>query len=365
MCKLYKVISGLIILLAGISSAKDVTLCGTIIDTVLETGSAIDPVLKIMPAKARLVSIDGMCQQDESTISKYFATTSSDGKFSVTMNLPETCKSGRYYITAACTTSSNTVLYKSYSLFRDSILEKIQVNFVRQNTYVVKTIKDSSYSHSISFIQSPQIKGGDTMKLRITTMANIDNADTLKYADCSSMIQLTTSNGRVFFESLVGCNYPSFTLLTQKNSYFANELDIVIPKDLRLTHPEFTSDRTVILTFKVGSKKESYSFTVLDPDIKVDDITGTVKTNKNKTNDGYANMSRRANSLFLDISRSGNYSVELFSPNGRLIQNIAQNHHFESGKHSLVIDKSDVNSSQMIIARLECDGVKAFTFLLK
>lgn len=365
MCKLYKVVSGLIMLLAGISSARDVTIYGTIIDTVLETGSAIDPVLKILPATARSVSIDGMCQEKESTLSKYFAKTGSDGKFSVTMNLPETCESGRFYITAACTTSSNTVLYNSFSVPGDSLSEKISLNFVRQNTYVVKTIKDSSYSHSISFIQSPQCKGGDTIKLKFRTMTNIDNADTLKSPDCGSMVQLTTSTGKVLFEKYVGCNYSSYTLLTQKNSYFEQEFTIVIPKDLRLTHPEFTYDRTVNLTFRVGSTKESYSFTVLDSDIKVEDGTAVQKIHKGKTIDGSMNLSKNTQYLLLDINRSGNYSVELFAPDGRLIQCVVQNQHFESGKHPLFIDRTNVNLSQVILARLKVDGAMESAFLLK
>lgn len=365
MCKLCKLISGLIILLAGISSARDLTVYGTIIDTVLETGSAIDPVLKIKPASACPVYINARCQEEESTLSKYFATTGSDGKFSIKMNLPETCMYNRFYITAACTTSSNTVLYKYYSIPSDSMFEKVLINVVRQNTYVTKTIKDSSYSHSVSFIVSPQFKGGDTMKLNIRTMANVDNPDTLKYPDCKSMVQLTTSTGKILFERSVGCNNSLFTLLTQKNSYLEQQLDIVIPTDLWLTHPEFKNDRTLKLTFQNGSKIESYSFTVLDSDIKVVDVTGVQKAHKGKTNDCSANLSKNSHELFLDISRSGIYSLELFAPNGRLLQSIAQNQHFESGKHSLVINKSNVHSSQVIIARLIEDGVKASTFLLK
>lgn len=365
MCKLYKVIICLNLFWAGISFAGDVTIYGTIIDSVLATGSAIDPVLKIMPDKARSVYIDGMCQEEESTISKYFATTGSDGKFSVTMNLPDACTYGRFYITAVCTTSSNTVLYNRYNIPGDSIPGKMQVNFVRQNTYVVKTIKGSSYSHYISFIRPPQFRGGDTLKLKIRTMADVDNADTLQYADCSSMIQLTTTSGKVFFERLVGCNYSTFTLLTQKNSYFEQELNIVIPKDLRLTHPEFANDRTVNATFRIGSQKESYSFTVLDTDIKVDDLTGILKGSAGKTIDGYAHLSKEAHNLFLHVSRSGNYSLELFAPDGRLIQSIAHDQHFDSGKHSFTINKTNVNSNHMIIARLKAEGIMTTAFIVK
>jgi hypothetical protein len=366
MCKLFKIVSSLIILLAGISNAREVTLYGTIIDTVLETGSGIDPVLKIAPAKACSVNVEAGCQE-EFPLDKYFAKTDDDGKFSVKVNLPATCKYGSFFIVAACSTSNKTKLYKSYTVPKDSLFEQIKVDFVKQSEYITKTIRDSSYMHSISFNKPPTIKSGDTLKLSVITMALIDNPDTLRYPECGGIIELAISNGMIMAEQNVTCSDPSFTYLQQKNSYFEQLAKIVIPKNLQLNHPDFKADRTVKLIFRVGTVQpvESYSFTVIDSDIKVNDLTSTRKPLKCVTNEGSANISIKAHDIFLNIYKAGNYSVDLFSPNGRLIQSIMQNQHLESGKHSFAINKSVENSSQMTIARLRGDGVNASTFLLK
>jgi hypothetical protein len=355
---------GLIVLLASVLFAKEVTVYGTVIDTVFETGGGKEPVLKIAPAQACSVFISAGCT--EQPASKYFARTGSDGNFSVKINLPDTCQYGQYNFNVACTTSNKSSLYQNIFISDDSPVESIKANLTRQIDYIRDSIQNSGYSYYLSFSKPSQTKGGDTLRIRLVTKALVDNPDTLK-SGCGGLLSLATSTNMVVAEQSIKCNYPSFTFLSQKNSYFEQLIEMVIPKDLQQRKPDFKTDRTLTLSLRMGSSEKiiRYSFTVLDTDIIINNTTSVQKSQRIKTSNSFANLSMNWNNLYLDIGRAGNYSVELFSPNGRLIQRIAQNQYFENGKHTFTVNTSSVNSSQILLARLKGDGVKASTILLK
>ncbi|MBN1601983.1 MAG: hypothetical protein JW915_10260 [Chitinispirillaceae bacterium] len=362
MCKKCMLVISCIILVAFISFAKEVVISGTFIDTVLETGTGLDPILKIVPLRERSIAILSRCTEEP--YSKYFAKTNNAGVFSVTINLPETCIYGSHAIIVACTTCNFQSIYTPP---QDSQYEQIRVNFVQQKEYVRKIVPVVSYEHSVAFTKTRQIRGGDTLTIIARTRAIADNPDTVKYPECGSVIQLTTSTGTVVKEELIGCNYPSFTYISRKNSYFDENLTIVIPENLHLIYPDFKSDRTLKILRKMnsGEQTEPYSFTVVDSDIKVVDVTstGTESYQKYKVKDDIANISIKADKVFFDISKSGNYSAGLFSADGRLIQSLAKNQHFGPGKHTFIMNKC--NSSQMVILRLKSDEVTMSTILLR
>jgi hypothetical protein len=338
-------------------SAKEVTVYGAITDTVLETGSGIDPVLKIGPAVGLPVAITAGCIE-ENPVDNYFAVTDIGGTFSVTINLPETCKYQSYYITVACTTAGKARLYRSYSPPKDSLFEKSNVTFVKQKQYVAKNFPDSSYVHQLGIYGPQQVKSGDTLEIVARTMAAVDNADTVPYPRCGSTVQITTSSGTVIQELPVTCNYPRFTYLSQKNSYFETPFAVVIPKNLQQSHPDFREDRTIKVRYTLGNgqQTEPYRFTVIDSDIKVVNLTNTQHGRTNKTINRFANMSIVADGVLLDIYRAGTYSLELFGADGRLIKGLVQNRHFEPGNHTLGISGS--KASTMMIVRLTSADTK-------
>lgn len=308
----------------------------------------------------RSIAILSRCTEEP--YSKYFAKTNNAGVFSVTINLPETCIYGSHAIIVACTTCNFQSIYTPP---QDSQYEQIRVNFIQQKEYVRKIVPVVSYEHSVAFTKTRQIRGGDTLTIIAKTRAIADNPDTVKYPECGSVIQLTTSTGALVKEEPIGCNYPSFTYISQKNSYFDKNLTIVIPENLHLIYPDFKSDRTLKILRKMnsGEQTDPYSFTVVDSDIKVVAVTGTGNFHKYKAPDNTSSMSIKADQVFLEISRAGNYSAGLFSPDGRLIQSLAKNQHFGPGKHTFIMNKC--NSSQMVILRLKSNEVTMSTILLR
>ena len=76
-----------VLLFANGLLAKMVTISGTVTDTVLETGSGKEPVLKIIPIEACSISISAGCTETE--LDKYFVKTDKSGYYSMMVNLPD------------------------------------------------------------------------------------------------------------------------------------------------------------------------------------------------------------------------------------------------------------------------------------
>jgi hypothetical protein len=346
--------------------ARVVTISGTVTDTILETGNGKDPVLKIVPVEACSVSIVAGCNEQQPW-DKYFATTDKNGRYSLTINLPETCTFKRYYFTINGKTSTTTTIPIGTILTPVDSISDTLIRDLKAQHPLLDTISSDSYSYRFEVLSKPIIRGGDILPFQYKMTRLVGTPDTLHFNKCQYRMLLLTTSKDTVYDTSFNCHDSAFTIIIPKNGTIGDLNYIPLPKDLQKTNSTFALDRKLTLIFKFFNYDVSYttSFNVIDTDISLENPTAIYNQKKIHFNNSIPLLSTIANKLHLSIIKPGIYSIDLFTLDGRMQQSIAKNQYFSTGENVYDICNIATNSSKMLIAKIQGNGISSTAIVNK
>lgn len=334
------------------SFAKNVIFSGQFIDTVLVTEEAKGPHLSITPVESCKVIIFAGC--NEGTKDQYFATTDKNGIFSAELNLDENC-TDNMVVTANAVIGSDTVA-NIYIIFRaDTLLDTLRSDLSICPKSKNDTVDFHGYTFGIHTITPDLVCSGDSLMAHCTIESTTDNNDTLHFlSDCRIKTQLVTSSGDTVSSNSFICG--SRVLHLEKDIFTMHNINIPIPEGLQNSHPDFAKDRklTLVIRFNIDSNIfDTVSFRVIDKSIPVQPVTSTNSQNITKLQTSAVKLSSRSSMVQVYLSESGTYSIDLFSIDGRLLQQIVRNERLNEGEHVFDIKGIRAGASKAVIARVK------------
>lgn len=360
---MYKVLFCFVLFFTNTSLAKMVTITGTVTDTILETGSGKEPVLKIVPIEACSISISAGCT--ETVLDKYFVKTDKSGCYSLTVNLPEVCVYKFYLFRFDGKTSTQTTVSSAIGIPADSITPVLKRDLNIPHQIPGDSVKTAQYLHRFSMQTNPFIHGGDTVTVKQVIYGLSDNPDTLRFKKCIQKILLLTTSKDTIYNADFNCQDNGSWIQLKKGTYTYFDFKVPVPKDLQKTNTSFAQDRKLTLELKLYDYDIGYTtaFQVIDTDIKVDKLTVANYLKKSVVSNPKALLSVEANKLHLLVNQSGIYSIDLFSLDGRSTGHIAKDQYLNAGEHIYTMSKEAENSSRLQIVKLKGNGISASTLM--
>ncbi|HEX2957866.1 MAG TPA: hypothetical protein VHO70_13605 [Chitinispirillaceae bacterium] len=361
---IYKALCCLILIFTSGSLAKMVTISGTVTDTVLETGSGKEPVLKVIPVEACSISISAGCT--ETVLDKYFVKTDKSGYYSLTVNLPDECTYPTYLFRIDGKAGSKTITSSVFGIPVDSMKSSLKKDLYVPHQIPWDSVKTTEYAHQFNLITNNVIRGGDTMVVYHKILGLSDNADTLHFNKCKHRILLLTSSNDTVYNSDFNCKDSGSWLHLQKGWSTSYSFKVPVPVDLQKTNASFVQDRKLTLELKLNDHDITYTtpaFLVIDTDIKIDNGTAVRTLKQSMDNRSKTGFLARSNQLHLVISQPGIYSIALFSLDGRSVGHIVKDQYFSAGEHLFKINNISENSSKLLIAKFKGNGFSASTLI--
>lgn len=120
----------------------------------------------------------------------------------------------------------------------------------------------------------------------------------------------------------------------------------------------------MVIRFNVDSNIfDTVSFQVIDKSIPVQPVTSTRSQNIMKLQSSAVKLTSKSSLIQVYLSESGMYSIDLFSIDGRLLQQIVRNERLNEGEHIFDIKRIRTRASKAIIARVK-NGNRVLTSLI-
>jgi hypothetical protein len=341
-----------------------VTISGTVTDTILETGSGKEPVLKILPVEACSIAISAGCT--ETVLDKYFVKTDKSGFYSLAVNLPDECTYNLYLFDFAGKAGTKTTAPSGLGIAVDSMTSSLKKDLYIPHQIPRDSVKTAQYAHYFDLRTNSTVHGGDTITVTHRIYGLSDNPDTLRYKECSHRILLLTTSGDTVYNDQAECRDGGSWVYLKKGWYTAFTFKVPVPVDLHKTSASFAQDRKLSLVLKLNDHDISYTtppFLVIDTDIKMDNMTAIHSINPKVQIDSKSVLSAQSNQLHLFLKQSGIYSIELFSLDGRSIGHIVKDQYISAGEHTFTMYNMDGNSLKLQIAKLKGNGISASTLV--
>lgn len=357
---IYKTVIVFVLLFAGWSLAKNVTISGMVTDTVLEIGSGKEPVLKVVPVEACSISISAGCT--ETVLDKYFVKTDNSGYYSLTVNLPDECTYDSYLFSFDGKTNTKTTASSIFLIKVDSMSSSLKKDLHISHEIPTDSVKKTHYAHYFSIGANNSIHDGDTMDVYHKIRCLSDNADTLHFNKCMHRILLLTSSNDTVYNSDFNCKDSGLWLHMQKEWTMPYSFKVPVPVDLQKTNASFAKDRKLTLELKLYDHDITYTtpaFLVIDKDIKIENETAIRAFKQSMDNRSKTVFSVRSNRLHVVISQPGIYSMTLFTLDGRSVGHLVRDQYFSAGEHSFAINKLSECSSKLLIAKFKGNGFSA------
>lgn len=367
MCKyIYRALFCVILFCINILFAKVVTISGTVTDTILETGNGKDPVLKFVPVEACSVSISAGCT--ETVLDKYFVKTDKFGFYSLTVELPETCVYKYYLFRINGKTSTQTMTPSGLGIPEDSITTTLKKDLTISHEIPRDSVKTAQYMHYFTLQANNFIHGGDTVTVSHSIRGLSDNPDTLLFKKCIyRILLLTTSKDTVYNADFNSTNLSNIYLPKGWSTDYYH-LKVPVPKDLQKINTSFAQDRKLTLELKLYDHDIAYTtpaFLVIDKDIPVSNTTGIHNLKNMRLINSTAVLATKSNKLHLLLTQPGIYSIDLFTIDGRMLQNIVKERYFSAGEHMYDMSSAAGRSSKLLVAKLKGNGITATALVNK
>ncbi len=347
-----------VLLFANGLLAKMVTISGTVTDTVLETGSGKEPVLKIIPIEACSISISAGCTETE--LDKYFVKTDKSGYYSMMVNLPDECTYEMYLFRIDGKAGSITTTSSHFAFPVDSIKSSLKEDLYISHQIPPDSVKTTEYAHRFYLMADNVIRGGDTMVVFHKIYGLSENADTLHFNKCKHRILLLTTSEDTVYNSDFNCNESGSWLHLEKGWNTSYSLKVPVPADLQKANESFARDRKLILELQLYDHNITYTspaFDVIDTDVEIDNLVTANSLKSIAVSNSKPFLNVKANKLHLFIEKSGIYTVDIFSLDGRNIGHIVKDQYFSTGEHIVTIGKEFGNKLKLQIAKLKGNGV--------
>lgn len=356
----------LALLQLSVAFAKEITISGTVVDTVLETAIGSNPLVKIVPVAACSVTVAAGCTEEEPT--RFFAKTDNNGTYTLIANIPDTCTYNLYRFSIDGTNNSagNFSYFTTYT--PDSLPTSFTAHLRSGKSFATDSIASPGYVHGLSYLHRKLIHQQDSIDLTYYMMGTADDPDSLEVTSlCNFSISYVTSSGSLAYETVMGCaNAVPYYIYLQKRYYREQKIKLGIPSDLAKRFADFANDRQLTMVFRINSTGTvfKYTFNVIDSTVTTVDETIVRRAPYAPSGSTKASVSLLAKRLSITIAEPGTYTIDLYLPNGKLLHTIAKKQYFARGKHEIALNRTGTLTSTMVLARMTCSGVTWSTVLL-
>lgn len=354
---IYKTVIVFVLLFAGWSLAKNVTISGMVTDTVFEIGSGT--VWKVVPIEACSISISAGCT--ETVLDKYFVKTDNSGYYSLMVNLPDECTYDSYLFSFDGKTNTKTTASSIFLIKVDSMSSSLKKDLHISYEIPTDSVKTAHYAHYFGFRANNSIHGGDTITVSHKLTGISDNADTLCFKKCQHRILLLTTSKDTVYNKELTCYDKGNCIKLQKGENITYAFKVPLPVDLHKTNASFAQDRKLTLELQLNYDitYTTPAFLVIDKDVKIDNVTAIRAFKQSMDNRSKTVLSARSNRLHVVISQPGIYSMTLFTLDGRSVGHLVRDQYFSAGEHSFAINKLSECSSKLLIAKFKGNGFSA------
>ena len=352
--------------LCVIVRADEFTIKGTVIDTSVEISGGVEPVIRVTPvASCTVFVVFGCSAGDES----YFAVTDEYGCYSLDVNEPAVCGGPDDQVAIFIRAEFDSMeLY-----YRDTLpLADIPDTLAADPNYssMLRTVVSSvnGYTSYMKYVarefryQEEPI----TVEYSVKRMANDTDTLRLEEANISHLYLLTTS-GDTAYDTPVGLIEDSALCYVEDAPVgkvatmgwtLSGTMTFRIPDGLEDRYPDFADDRQLTMAYKIPFEGflSSYKFTVIKSDMLVVATVEAQRGGSAASPSTHEADVMLADGMHLVVRSPGMYSLELFSPDGRLLKTIVEDRYFSSGKHILGSGDTDKLSAGMVIAVVKGSG---------
>ena len=346
-----------VVLFVSIITAREITLTGTITDTVFIPGSGEKkPTLSIKPASGLKVKVTAGCANEENDT--YFTFTDSNGVFRTIATLPDSCRDKRYDFRAE-TTLPDSCGFSSSIRIADSASGEITMRHGRiYDEWHGDSVVDNEDTHFFSTRKNVRFHTeGDSVRI-IYDLIKIDSIRN----DGFNLV-LTTSESDTVLDSFFIDRTPTHESFdTLSYWHLQQDCSFVPPKALEKRFPAFAQDRQLYLSLSLSGTDIEFkkTLTILPKDISSLLPTEIVYEHQSQINTiiSAVTLNRQGPLLKFTTPTPGIYTIDLFLPNGRLLFRVLDNVSLTAGRYSFPLHPASRRSAQTaMIVRVTGSGV--------